>query len=435
MLSPATRLVRKLPSACRFLSGGSGGGGGGGGGGASFALTAEQQELQGRVAEFIQRVVVPFESDARRGSHGIEESLRDELIALARAKGGLLSSHVAPEWGGLGHDHRTKAIVFEEAGYSLLGPHALNINAPDEGNAHMLQLIGTAAQQERYLRPLGEGRARSCFCMTEPSPGAGSDPSALRTTARRLPGGRFVISGTKWLITGANGAAFAIIMAQTVGRDGATAEGATMFICPMQTPGIEVTRTLGTLDGSFAGGHCEVRFEGLELGEEDVLGEVGQGFKYAQVRLAPARLTHCFRWLGAARRAHDTALAYACERESFGSRLIDHQGVGFQLADNEMDMHVARLAMWHAAWSLDQGSRGGRESSVAKVLCSEAIYRVVDRSMQVLGGRGLTSDTEVERIFRDVRAFRVYDGTSEVHRMSLARRMSRANRPAASPSS
>ena len=184
-------------------------------------------------------------------------------------------------------------------------------------------------------------------------------------------------------------------------------------------------RVLSTLDCSFAGGHCEVALDGVEVGEDAVLGAAGEGFRYAQVRLAPARLTHCFRWLGAARRAHDTATQYARERESFGRRLIEHQGVGFQLADNELDMHLARLAMWHAAWVLDSGGRAGRESSMAKVICSEAINRVVDRSMQCLGGLGLSDDTEVARIFRDVRAFRIYDGTSEVHRMSLARRLDR----------
>eukprot|EP00937_MAST-01D_sp_MAST-1D-sp2_P000435 g435.t1 len=384
-----------------------------------------QEELKTRVEAFVREEVLPRESDPRRQGHGVEDSLRSELIEAARAAGGLLGSHIAPEFGGLGHDHRTKAVVFEAAGYSLLGPHALNINAPDEGNAHMMQLVATESQNERFLRPLAEGRARSCFMMTEPAPGAGSDPSALRTTATRLPdGGGYRIDGRKWLITGADGAEFAIIMARTLSIGGVD-EGATMFLAPMSAPGIAIERTLSTLDCSFAGGHCEVALDGLVVGEADVLGAPGQGFRYAQVRLAPARLTHCFRWLGAARRAHDTACAYTRERESFGRRLVDHQGVGFQLADNELDMHVARLAMWHAAWVLDTGGRANRESSMAKVICSEAIYRVVDRSMQCLGGLGLTDDTEVARIFRDVRAFRVYDGTSEVHRMSLARRIGR----------
>lgn len=384
-----------------------------------FSLDARMLELQARTRAFIAEEIVPMERDPRCTPHGPDPSLRAELVARGRAAG-LLSSHVSPEWGGLGLDHRGKAIVFEEAGYSPLGPVALNIHAPDEGNMHLLEQVATAAQKERWLRPLAAGEMRSCFCMTEPPPGAGSDPAMLETRARR-DGDHYVIDGTKWFITGADGAGLAIIMARE--EVGEHAGSATMFLSGMDRPGIVVERAMDALDSCFPGGHGVVAFEGLRVPAADILGEPGQGLRYAQVRLAPARLTHCMRWLGAARRAHDVATAYARTREAFGRKLGEHEGVGFMLADNEMDLHTARLAVWHCAWTLDQGKKGTYESSMTKVIASEAIWRVVDRCVQVLGGQGVTHETVVARIFADVRAFRIYDGPSEVHRWSIARRV------------
>ncbi|MGH7042238.1 MAG: acyl-CoA dehydrogenase family protein [Acetobacteraceae bacterium] len=379
-----------------------------------FSIPPELALLAERTARFIRERIVPLECDPRQTPHGPTDAFRRELNALA-ADAGLLAPHVGPEWGGLGLNHFATALVFEEAGYSLLGPLAMNISAPDEGNMHLLEAVATTEQKERWLRPLAAGEIRSCFCMTEPAPGAGSDPAALATTARR-DGNHWVINGTKWFTTGADGAGFAIIMA----RD---PDGATMFLADMATPGIEVVRTLDSLDQGFPGGHGVVRFHDLRVPAADILGEPGKGFRYAQVRLAPARLTHCMRWLGAARRAHEIAAGYAARREVFGQLLGHHEGVGFMLADNEMDIRMSRLAIWHTAWVLDQGGRAGTESSMAKVVCSEAIWRVADRCVQVLGGQGVTGETLVERIFREVRAFRIYDGPSEVHRWSIAQRV------------
>jgi acyl-CoA dehydrogenase len=382
-----------------------------------FSISSELQDLQRRTREFIRNTIIPLESDPRQTAHGPTEDFRRELVDLAR-DAGLLAPHASPDYGGLGLDHVGKAIVFEEAGYSLLGPVALHIFAPDEGNIHLMEQVATREQKERWLRPLARGETRSCFCMTEPAPGAGSDPSALNTTAVK-DGNHWVINGTKWFITGALGAAFAIIMAK--GEDGA----ATMFLADMDQPGIEIVRTMHSLDQAFAGGHAVVKFNDLRVPAGDILGEPGKGFRYAQLRLAPARLTHCMRWLGAARRAHDIAAGYAQQREVFGAKLVNHEGVGFMLADNEIDIRMSRLSIWHTAWLLDQGARGTTESSIAKVFCSEAIWRVVDRCVQVLGGQGVTGETLVERIFREVRAFRIYDGPSEVHRWSLAQRIAR----------
>ncbi|HEX3538441.1 MAG TPA: acyl-CoA dehydrogenase family protein [Stellaceae bacterium] len=392
-----------------------------------FSLSPELAELQQRTRAFIHDKILPLEADKRQTHHGPTEAFRQELVALGR-EAGLLAPHVGTEWGGLGLDHRGKAVVFEAAGYSPLGPIAMNCFAPDEANMHLLEQVAEERQKEEWLRPLAAGDIRSCFMMTEPAPGAGADPSMLTTTARRDTGGNagdFVIDGEKWLITGAVGASLAIIMAKN-DSDPLGPAGATMFLAPMATPGIVVERVLDTLDTFMAGGHAVVRLDGVRVPESAVLGRVGEGFRYAQARLAPARLTHCMRWLGAARRAHDIATDYARRRTAFGKPLGEHEGVGFMLADNEMDIHTARLAIWHTAWVLDRGERGRHESSMAKVICSEAIWRIVDRSMQVLGGLGITDDTIVARIFRDVRPFRIYDGPSEVHRWSIAQRVLRA---------
>jgi alkylation response protein AidB-like acyl-CoA dehydrogenase len=313
-------------------------------------------------------------------------------------------------------------VAFEAAGYSMLGPVALNCAAPDEGNMHLLEKIATPEQQERWLKPLAAGEIRSCFAMTEPHPGAGADPSLLNTVARR-DGNHFVVNGRKWLITGAEGAGFMILMAMLEG------EGATMFLVDMDTPGIRIVRTMDTVDRSFTGGHAEIVFEELRIPADQVLGKDGEGFRYAQVRLAPARLTHCMRWLGAARRAHDIALDYARRRHAFGKPIGEHEGVGFMLADNEIDMHQTQLAIWHAAWVLDQGGHARHETSVVKVASAEALFRVADRCVQILGGMGVTHDTEVAQIFAEIRAFRVYDGPSEVHRWAIARRILKGPKP------
>ncbi len=382
-----------------------------------FAITPRMRELQAATREFIARKVVPYENDPRQTEHGPTEDLRRELVALAR-QANLLTPHASVEMGGLGLSHREKAVLFEEAGYSPLGPTALNIHAPDEGNIHMLEVVANDEQKERWLRPLVRGEIRSCFCMTEPPPGAGSDPGLLRTTAQPVDDG-YVINGEKLYITGATGAKLAIIMARM--PDGA----ATMFLADMERDEIRIEKQLTALDTCFTGGHAHVRIDNLRVAKNDVLGEPGRGFHYAQVRLAPARLTHCMRWLGQARRAHDVAVEYSREREAFGKPIGQHEGVSFMLADNLMDLHAARLAIWHTAWVLDQGRDGGLESSLTKVMASEAQWRVVDRSVQILGGSGVTDRTIVARIFRDMRAFRIYDGPSEVHRWSIGKRIAK----------
>jgi len=384
-----------------------------------FNLPPETHALAARVRKFVCDQVVPYERDSRLTPHGPTDELRLELNSLARGAG-LFAPHVPEEYGGLGLNHIGRAAVFEAAGYSTLGPIALHCAAPDEGNIHLLSEVASEAQKDRWLRDLAQGNTRSCFCMTEPEGGAGSDPSLMRTTAVR-EGNEYVVNGVKWLVTGAEGAAFAIIIARHI-EDGYPADAVTMFLTDMSREGISIERRLDTLDSSFTGGHAVVRFADVRIPESDILGSAGKGFHYAQVRLAPARLTHCMRWLGSAVRAHDIACQYASTRMAFGKTIGEHEGVGFQLADNSIDIHMTRLAIHHCAWLLDCGEKASAESSMAKVFCSESIWRVADRCVQILGGLGLTGDTVVERIFREARGFRIYDGPSEVHRWSLARR-------------
>jgi acyl-CoA dehydrogenase len=384
----------------------------------NFAPPAAVSELAQRVQDFVRDKIVPYEKDPRWTAHGPTDELRIEMNDLAR-QAGVFAPHVPKEYGGVGLSFVGRAFVFEAAGYSILGPTAIHCASPDEGNIHLLDVVARPDQREHFLKPLAMGKIRSCFCMTEPG-GAGSDPSLMKSTAR-LDGNEWVINGRKWLITGAGGAGFAIVMAKTEGgeHDGQ----ATMFLVDLPNPAIRHERTLDTIDSSFTGGHAVLEFDNLRLPADAVLGEVGKAFRYAQVRLAPARLSHCMRWLGSAGRAQEIATNYARERVAFGKKLGEHEGVSFMLADNLMDIHMSRLAIWHTAWLLDQGERASNESSLSKVVCSEAIARVADRSLQILGGLGITRDTVVERIFRDTRAFRIYDGPSEVHRWALGARI------------
>ncbi len=385
-----------------------------------FALSPELRDLQERTRRFVDDVVIPAEAQLPEDLAGWTR-LRADLQAAARAAG-LFLPHLGAEWGGLGLDWRSCAVVFEEAGRSLLGPQALNCAAPDEGNMHLLAKVGTPAQKERYLRPLAAGQIRSCFSMTEPAPGAGADPSLLLTRAERRDG-RWVIAGRKWFSTGADGAAFTIVLARTGSIQGR--RGATMFLVDTANPGFRIVRRLSTLDRLTPGGHAEVELTECIVGDDAVLGEVDAGFEYAQVRLGPARLTHCMRWLGAARRALDVAVRYAAEREAFGSKLVEHQGVQWPIADSEIELHAARLMIWHAAWLLDQGEPARHETSLAKVFVAETVNRVVDRAVQICGGLGVSDDGPLATLYREIRPFRIYDGPSEVHRMSIARRVVR----------
>jgi acyl-CoA dehydrogenase len=378
-----------------------------------FSIDGEVAALRGRVREFVDGVVIPAERRLT-GTHGPSPELRRELQDAAR-HAGIFAPHMPAEFGGLGLDTRGQAVIFEEAGRSLLGPVALNCAAPDEGTMLLLERIADPQQKERYLRPLAQGDVRSCFAMTERQPGAGSDPNLLQTRAARQDG-MWRIDGRKWFITGADGAGFAVVMARTGER------GATMFVVEADNPGMKVERVIDTLDIGFSGGHCDVSFDDCRVPDSAVLGQVDEGFAYAQVRLGPARLTHCMRWLGIAGRAHEFAVGYAAQRPMFGTVLAELGMAQQQLADNEIDLAASRALVWQAAWALDQGSPARHETSVAKTFVSEAVNRVVDRSIQLCGSLGVSHDAPLARFLSEIRAFRIYDGPSEVHRWSIARR-------------
>lgn len=375
-----------------------------------------------RVEAFVRDVVAPYESDPRRDHHGAPtDELIDELKEKARAAG-VLTPHILADG-----DHLTQAEtahVLIRSGLSPLGPLACNTGAPDEGNMYLLGHVGSPDLKERFLKPMVEGRVRSAFFMTEPAEegGAGSDPSMMKTTCR-LDGNHWVVNGRKAFITGADGARVGIVMAKA--GDVVQGGGACMFLVDLPDPAIRIEHVPNTIDNSMPGGHATVLIDNLRIPADQMLGEAGDGFKYAQIRLSPARLSHCMRWLGACQRSHEIASDYANRRHAFGKPLIDHEGVGFMLAENMIDLKQAELMIDWCAGVLDTGSLGTVESSMAKVAVSEALMRIADRCVQVMGGTGVTDQTIVEQVFREVRAFRIYDGPTEVHKWSLAKKIKR----------
>jgi acyl-CoA dehydrogenase len=378
-------------------------------------MSERAARIAARVEAFVREVVIPLEKDPRCGSHGPSEDLVEQLRAAAR-NAGVLTPHILAD--GTHLSQRETAMVLKASGLSILGPVAVNVMAPDEGNMFLLGRTTTAGQKKRFLEPLVAG-ARSAFLMTEPADenGAGSDPSMMRSTAVR-EGDEWVINGRKAFITGIVGARVGIVMAKSD-------EGASLFLIDLPHPAVEVERVLDTIDSSMPGGHAMVTIRNLRVPADQLLGQPGEGFKYAQVRLSPARLSHCMRWFGAATRAQEIATAYACKRQAFGKLLIDHEGVGFQLAENMIDLKQAELMIDWCADVLDSGEAGTAESSMTKVAVSEALYRVADRCVQVMGAIGVSGETMVEQAFREIRAFRIYDGPTEVHKWSLAKKIKR----------
>jgi acyl-CoA dehydrogenase len=379
------------------------------------------KELAAKVERFVRDVVVPYERVYEHDDHGPTDAQIAALKDKAR-DAGLLTPHVLPDGSHL--TQRETAIVLRASGLSILGPLALNTAAPDEGNMYLLGQVGTERQKQRFLTKMLEGRARSAFLMTEPAAegGAGSDPSMLQTMAVQNGNG-WVINGRKAFITGYVGAEVGIIMAKTDAGDGKMAS--TMFLVDLPHPAIVVDHIPHTIDSSMPGGHATLSIRDLRVTGEDVLGAPHEGFTYAQIRLSPARLSHCMRWLGACIRANEIAVDYAVKRKAFGKPLIDHEGVGFMLADNMIDLKQAELMIDWCADVLDGGSLGTAESSMAKVAVSEALFRIADRCVQVMGASGVARDTIVEQVFREIRAFRIYDGPTEVHKWSLAKKIKR----------
>ncbi len=380
-------------------------------------MTERARDIAARVETFVRDVVVPYESDTRRDHHGAPmDEMVQEMRSKARAAG-VLTPHILPDG-----SHLTQletAIVLQKSGLSPLGPLAVNTMAPDEGNMYLLGHEGSPELKERFLKPMIAGEARSAFFMTEPAleGGAGSDPSMMQTTCK-LDGNHWVINGRKAFITGAEGAKVGIVMAKAD-------EGACMFLVDLPDPAIRIEHVPNTIDNSMPGGHATVLIDNLRVPADQMLGQAGEGFKYAQIRLSPARLSHCMRWHGSCQRAHEIATDYANRRMAFGKPLVEHEGVGFMLAENMIDLKQAELMIDWCASVLDTGSLGTVESSMTKVAVSEALMRIADRCVQVMGGMGVTDHTIVEQVFREIRAFRIYDGPTEVHKWSLAKKIKR----------
>lgn len=385
-----------------------------------FSIPAHVQDIAHRVRNFVDTYVVPLEQDIIRNQREMEVSELQELRAQAKAEG-IWAPTMPKELGGMGLNIQEIVPVFEAAGRSLIGPLAIHCAAPDEGNMHTLHLYANEEQTERYLRPLVAGEVFSAFSMTEPPPGAGSDPTMLQTTAVR-DGDEWVINGHKWYSSNGEIADFFLIMAVT-DPDKPTKNGATIFLAPRDTPGMTIVRDVPTMGLKDFGGHSEIRYENLRLPHSALLGKEGEGFAMAQARLGPARLTHCMRWLGIAQRALEIAADYAATRQAFGKALIEHQAAGFMLADSEMELHYCRLMIHQAAWLLNQGDQARAETSMTKVVVAETVNKVLDRAVQICGGTGISRDLPLSTWYESARAFRIYDGASEVHRMVTARRV------------
>jgi acyl-CoA dehydrogenase len=390
-----------------------------------FSLSPRAEDFRARIARFVEDRILPVEADrANWDAHGnIAEEPLERLRAEARDEG-LWCLQLRPESGGQGLGFTGMAVCYEEMNRSIFGPVVFNSAAPDDGNLMVLEKAGTAAQRARWLAPIVAGEVRSAFAMTEPAPGGGSDPGMIRTTATRV-GDRYVIKGKKWFITGAGVARHFILIART--SDDAR-RGLTAFLFDAEQPGWRIDRRIPIMGPEEHGGHCELTFEGLEIAAENVLLAEGDGLKLTQMRLGPARLTHCMRWLGLAKRCVEEATGYAATREGFGVRLAERESVQIMLGALAMDIEIGRLLVMKAAWELDRGGFAKTEVSMAKVHCANLLHRAADVAIQINGARGYSADTVLEWIYRYARQARLVDGADEVHRMVLARAQGAAGR-------
>jgi acyl-CoA dehydrogenase len=384
-----------------------------------FTVPPELEELLGRVRAYLDEDVLPAEAEIEDpadvlGSWHVVERLRDR----ARERG-LFTPHLPESLGGLGIGVLGMALISQELGRAPLGALGMNCMAPDEGNMHTLLLAGTPEQQERWLRPLAEGTIRSCFAMTEPDV-ASSDPTNLETTAVR-DGDEWVLNGRKWCITGAIGAAFAIVVARTGEDEAAGHRNYSLIIVPTDAPGWTVERDPEWMGSHSPGGHPIIAIDDVRVPAENLLGGEGEGFVIAQKRLAGGRLAHAMRWIGMAQRALDLSAQRLLQRKAFGKELARHQMLQAMIADSAMDLYASRLMVLHTAWKVEHGLPHRQEVAMTKTFVSEAFGRIADRAVQIHGAAGIALDLPVGRIYQDARAARIYDGASEVHRMVIAR--------------
>ncbi len=390
-----------------------------------FTISPELDRLRRQIAGFVNDRLIPLEADP--GSYDAHENIDEGLLAALRAEAraaGLWCLQLPEDQGGRGVGLLGMAVCYEEMNRSIFGPVVFNSAAPDDGNMMVLNRLGTPEQKERWLAPIARGDVRSAFAMTEPAPGGGSDPSMIRTFARR-EGDRYVVEGRKWFITGAEAARHFILIART--SEGAK-DAHTALMFDASQPGWRIERRIPIMGPEEHGGHCEIVFEGLEIPAANVLLAEGKGMRVTQTRLAPARLTHCMRWLGLAKRCIEVATEYAARREGFGIRLADRESIQLMLGDLAMRIEVGRLLVAKAAWALDRGERAQAEISMAKIQVANVLHDAADRAIQINGARGYSKDTVLEWIYRYARQARLVDGADEVHKMVINRNLAEKGR-------
>jgi acyl-CoA dehydrogenase len=386
-----------------------------------FTLPAHIEEFRLRVRDFVAEHVLPLEADP--GTWGEGENVRDEVLAPLRSRAreeGLWCPQMPRERGGQGFGPVAMAACYEEMARSLFGPAVFNCAPPDDGNMLVLEKVASDAQKARWLQPIVDGQVRSAFVMTEPHPGSGSDPAGMMRTTATRQGDKWVVHGHKWFITGAEATEHFILIARTSDDP---RRGLSAFLYHRDDPGWELVRRIGIMGPEEHGGHCELSFDGLEIPDENRLMEVGDGLKVTQIRLGIARLTHCMRWLGLAKRAMEVAIDYVNEREAFGAKLAERESVQWLLGEAAMDIQVGRMLTMHAAWKLEQGDFARKEVSMAKVAVADTLHKAVDTAIQLCGAKGYSRDTPLEWIYRYARQARLVDGASEVHKMVLSRHL------------
>ena len=384
-----------------------------------FSITPALDDLRARIADFVDRNLLPLEGDP--AAYDAHENIAEAPLAAMRARAraeGIWCPQLRPETGGMGIGRVGMAVCYEAMNRSIFGPVVFNAAAPDDGNMMLLEAVATPEQRARWLAPIVDGRVRSAFAMTEPAPGAGSDPGMMRTRAERQADGSWRIHGEKWFITGAETAAHFILIART--SDDAR-HGLSAFLFHRDQPGWRIRRRIPIMGPEEHGGHCELEFDGLRVAPEDMLMGEGEGMKAAQIRLGPARLTHCMRWLGLSKRCGEIATDYAANRHGFGVRLVERESVQLMFGGLAMAIEIGRLLVMKAAWELDRGGRARKEVSMAKIHAARTLHEAADMAIQINGARGYSKDTVLEWIYRYARQARLVDGADEVHRMVLHR--------------
>ena len=379
-----------------------------------FTLPEHIETLRLKTRDFVNQKIIPLESDI--SSYDKHENINEDLLNQVRLDvkaAGLWSPQMPISRSGLGLGPIGMSALYEEMNRSIFGPVCFNCAAPDDGNMYILNKIGTEEQKVKWLDPIINGDVRSSLAMTEPAPGGGSDPSMIKTEAV-YSNGKWIINGLKWYITGAAVASHFILLAKTT-------DGLTAFLYHKDQPGWKIKRRIPIMGPEEHGGHCEIEYNGLEIPDENRLGEVGKGLKIVQIRLGLARLTHCMRWIGLSKRCLEIALDYVSTREGFGIKLSDRESVQIKLGKSAMDIDISRLLVMRAAWKIEHGSKSRQDVSMAKIYVADTLNNVSDTAIQLNGAKGYSKDIILEWIYRYARQAKLVDGASEVHQMIINR--------------